>query len=249
MQTNCGGVSKAISSIADDIEDKDTKDAKQKEKYTIKIASSKATKNNSEVSGDTSMYTKLRDGKFMMAISDGMGTGARAKKSSSTVIKMLKRLLTTGFDKDVSIGLINSSINLNSNEETYATIDISIIDALSGNIEFIKNGACPTFIKTKNKVEVVKSVSLPAGIVDSIDLVVYDKDLKGEEIIVMCTDGILDSNQELANKEIWVKELLENVETEDVQKIANIILQEAIDNGLGIAKDDMTVLVAKIDKI
>ena len=249
MQTNCGGVSKAISSIADDIEDKDTKDVKQKEKYTIKIASSKTTKNDSEVSGDTSMYTKLRDGKFMMAISDGMGTGARAKKSSSTVIKMLKRLLTTGFDKDVSIGLINSSINLNSNDETYATIDISIIDVLSGNIEFIKNGACPTFIKTKNKVEVVKSVSLPAGIVDSIDLVVYDKDLKGEGIIVMCTDGILDSNQELANKEIWVKELLENIETEDVQKIANIILQEAMDNGLGIAKDDMTVLVAKIDKI
>ena len=27
--------------------------------------------------------------------------GARAKKSSSTVIKMLERLLKTGFDKDV----------------------------------------------------------------------------------------------------------------------------------------------------
>ena len=249
MQVSFGGVSKAISSIADDIEEKDVKDEKAKEKYTIKIASSKATKSDSEVSGDTSMYTKLHDGKFMMAISDGMGTGARAKKSSSMVIKMLKRLLTTGFDKDVSIGLINSSINLNSNDETYATIDISVIDALSGNIEFIKNGACPTFIKTKNKVEVVKSVSLPAGIVDNIDLVVYDKDLKGEEIIVMCTDGILDSNKELANKEIWVKELLENIETEDVQKIANMILQEAIDNGLGMAKDDMTVLVAKIDKV
>ena len=30
---------------------------------------------------------------------------------------MLQRLLTTGFDKDISIGLINSSVNLNSNEE------------------------------------------------------------------------------------------------------------------------------------
>ena len=61
--------------------------------------------------------------------------------------------------------------------------------------------------------------------------------------------GILESNQELANKEIWVKELLENIETEDIQKIANILLQESIDNGLGIAKDDMTVLVAKVEKI
>lgn len=190
MQINYGGVSRVISSLAEDIEEKDKKvETKPEEvKYKIQIASAKATKNNSEVSGDTSVQTKLHDGKFMMAISDGMGSGPKAKKSSSTVIKMLQRLLTTGFDKDVSIGLINSSVNLNSNEETYASIDISIFDRGTGNIEFIKNGACPTFIKSKNKVEVVKAVSLPAGIVDNIDLVVYDKDLKGGEIIVMCSD-------------------------------------------------------------
>lgn len=32
-------------------------------------------------------------------------------------------------------------------------------------------------------------------------------------------------------------------------KIADIVLQEAIDNDYGIPKDDMTVLVAKIEKI
>ena len=32
------------------------------------------TKNGSIVSGDTFIHTKLRDGKFMMAISDGMGS-------------------------------------------------------------------------------------------------------------------------------------------------------------------------------
>ena len=246
-------MSKVISSIAEDIEEskenKNEEIKKEKANFKIEIASAKATKNGSEISGDTSIQTKLRDGKFMMAISDGMGSGARAKKSSLTVIEMLKRLLTTGFDKDVSIGLINSSVNLNSNEETYATIDISILDMNTGNIEFIKNGACPTFIKTKNNVEVVKAVSLPAGIVDNIDLVVYDKDLKGGEIIVMCTDGILESNQELANKEIWVKELLEDIETDDIRRIADILLQESIDNGLGKAKDDMTILIAKIEKI
>jgi len=185
----------------------------------------------------------------MMAISDGMGSGPRAKHSSQTVIKMLKRLLTTGFDKDISIGLINSSVNLNSNEETYATIDISIIDMASGNIEFIKNGACPTFIKSNNNVEVVKAISLPAGIVDDLDLVVFDKDLKGGEIVVMISDGILESNKDLTNKELWVKDLLENIETDDIKRIAEILIQESIDNGLGVAKDDMTVLVAKINKI
>ncbi|MDO5556210.1 MAG: SpoIIE family protein phosphatase [Clostridia bacterium] len=251
MQINFGGVSKVISSLAEDIEEKDKNEEQKKGtiKFKMSVTSAKATKDNSEISGDTSIQTNLHDGKFMMAISDGMGSGAKAKKSSSTVIKMLKRLLTTGFDKDISIGLINSSINLNSDEETYATIDISVFDRNTGNIEFIKNGACPTFIKLENKVEVVKAVSLPAGIVQNIDLVVYDKDLKGGELIVMCSDGVLESNQELINKEIWIKELLENIQTDDIQKIANILLQESIDNGFGVAKDDMTILIAKIEKI
>ena len=175
--------------------------------------------------------------------------GTLAKRSSTTVTKMLDRLLTSGFDKDVSIGLINSAINLNSGRETYATIDISVIDLNTGNIEFVKNGACPTFIKSKNQVEIIKAISLPAGILDKIDLVVYDKDLSGGEIIVMCSDGVLESNSEYVNKELWVKNLLENIETEDVQKIADLLVNESIDNNLGLARDDMTALVAKVEKI
>ena len=248
MATQLGGVSKVISSLAEDIKTEE-KEVQGKSQYKLVIGSSEATKNKSEVSGDSNIRTKLHDGKYMLAISDGMGSGNRAKKSSSTVIQMLKRLLTTGFDKDISIGLINSAVNLNSNEETYATIDISIIDLKNGNIEFVKNGACPTFIKSDKKVETIQAVSFPAGVLDKIDLVVYDKDLKENDIIVMCSDGILESNTEYKNKELWLKELLENMNTEDVQKISDIILQEAIDNGFGIAKDDMTVIVAKLEKI
>lgn len=250
LATQLGGVSKVISSIAEDIDEKnvDSKEEKKEEKYKLSKVVLTKTKNKSEVSGDNNLITKLEDGKYMLAISDGMGSGTQANKSSNTVISMLKKMLTNGFDKEVSIGLINSAININSNEETYATIDLSIVDLNNGNIEFVKNGACPTFIKSKNKVEVVKAVSFPAGVLDKIDLVVYDKDLKAEDIIIMCSDGILESNTEYENKEVWLKNLLENIETNDIEKIANIIMQESIDNGLGIAKDDMTVIVAKMEK-
>lgn len=248
LANQLGGVSKVISSLAENIKTEE-KEANLEQKYKLIIGTSQATKNNSEISGDSNVRTKLHDGKYMIAISDGMGSGEKAKKSSSTVIQMLKRLLTTGFDNEISIGLINSAVNLNSNEETYATIDISIVDLGNGNIEFVKNGACPTFIKSNKTVEIIKAVSFPAGVLDKIDLVVYDKDLKENDIIVMCSDGILESNAEYKNKELWIKELLENMNTEDVQKISDIILQEAIDNGFGIAKDDMTVIVAKLVRI
>ena len=178
-----------------------------------------------------------------------MGSGAEARKSSQIAIKMLNRLLSSGFDKDTSLELINTSMYINSRDDSYATLDIAILDLYSGNMEFMKNGACPTFIKNKRNVNVVKSVSLPAGILDKVDLVVYDKDLADGDIIVMCTDGILESNTEYENKEVWVKNLLEEIETDNVQKIANILLSQSVDNGVGNAKDDMTVVAVKVKKI
>ena len=178
LATQLGGVSKVISSLAEDIVGTGIVSEVSEPKYKIQMGVARTTKKGSEVSGDSSVQSKLHDGKYMLAISDGMGSGKSAKRSSTTVIKMLDRLLTSGFDKDVSIGLINSAINLNSDRETYATIDIAILDLVDGNIEFVKNGACPTFIKSKNKVEVIKAISLPAGMLEKIDLVVYDKDLK-----------------------------------------------------------------------
>ena len=65
----------------------------------------------------------------------------------------------------------------------------------------------------------------------------------------MCTDGILDANEQYENKELWVKFLLEDMQTESAQKIADILLSEAIDYNFGKPKDDMTVMVAKIEKI
>lgn len=216
------------------------------DKLSMQIGIAKATKTDSQISGDTSTQTKLEDGKYLVAISDGMGSGKEARKSSRVAIGMLEKLLSSGFEKETSIKLINSSLAISNTEDMYATLDISILDLYTGNLEFIKNGACPTYIKNKRNVQLLKSVALPTGIVDDIDLVVYDTDLNDGDIIVMCTDGIIESCTEYTNKELWLKFLLEEIQTDDVQKIADIILNEAIDNNYGTQKDDMTVIVMKV---
>ena len=219
-----------------------------KDKYKLQVGIAKTTKKGSPVSGDTSIQTKLDDGKILLAISDGMGSGPEARKSSKIAIKMLERLLTSGFDKENSIKLINSTIAANNQDDMYATLDVEILDLYAGNVEFIKNGACPTYIKRNDQVQILKSSSLPAGILQDIDLEVYDKDLEDGDILVICSDGIIESNKEYLNKELWIKYLLEDIRTDDVQKIADILVKEAIDNDYGHEKDDMTVIVAKIRK-
>lgn len=218
------------------------------DKYNIQIGTAKSTKAGSPVSGDSNLQIKLDDGKYLLALSDGMGSGPEAMKSSKIAIKMLERLLTAGFEKDVSLKLINSTISANTDEDMYATLDIQILDLFNGNMEFIKNSACPTYVKRGREVQLLKSMSLPTGILNDVDLVVYDYDLQNGDILVMCTDGIIDSNKEYLNKHLWLKYLLEDIEVNDAQKIADIIIGEAIDNDFGNQKDDMTVMVAKITK-
>lgn len=81
------------------------------DKYLLRLGISRKTKEGSPISGDTGSSLKLEDGKYLLAISDGMGTGPKARQSSKIAIKMLERLLSNGFDKDTSIELINSTIS------------------------------------------------------------------------------------------------------------------------------------------
>ena len=210
------------------------------DKYILQIGQATKVKDGSPVSGDSLLQIRLNDGKYLIALSDGMGTGPDARKSSQIAIKMLERLLMSGFDKNTSIDLINTTI-MNTNEEIFATLDIAIVDLYNGKIEFIKNGACPTYIKNKKKVQIVKSLSLPAGILKDINLTTYDKDIQEQDILVMCSDGILDANVEYKNKELWVKYMLEDIETTNCQKIADLILNEAVDNSYG-----MSIIVCKL---
>ena len=220
------------------------------DKYMLQLGISKKTKDGSNVSGDSFLTLKLDDGKYLLAISDGMGTGPKAREASTIAVKMLQRLLSSGFDKNTSIELINGTLSQTTEEDIFATLDIAILDLYAGNIEFIKNGACPTYIKESNKkVQIIKALTLPAGILENINLVVYDKDIEPNNILLMCTDGIIESNTEYQNKELWVRDILESIETDNVQKIADIITKESIDNGYGIAKDDMTIIVAKFIKM
>ena len=117
-----------------------------------------------------------------------------------------------------------------------------------GNIEFIKSGACPTYIKNKKRVQMIKSNSLPTGMVENSNIQTFDKDINSGDIMLMCSDGILDSNVEYKNKELWIKYMLEDIETNNTQKISDLILNEAIDNNFGVAKDDMSIIVCKFMK-
>lgn len=217
------------------------------DRYIMAIGQAQNTKSKSKTSGDSLLNIRLKDGKYLVAISDGMGSGEQARQSSTQALRLLENLLLSGFEKKISLDLINTAL-MNRNSEIFATLDIAIIDLYEGNIEFIKSGACPTYIKNKKRVQMIKSNSLPTGIMGESNIQTFDKDIASGDIMLMCSDGILDSNVEYKNKELWVKYMLEDMETNNTQKISDLILNEAIDNNYGVAKDDMSIITCKFIK-
>lgn len=216
------------------------------DKFIMQVGSSKISKDDSEASGDCNLQMRLDDGKYILAISDGMGTGARARENSKMVITRLKKLLQSGFEKEESINFINNTLSLRTKEDEFATLDMCVLDLYEGNVSLIKNGACSTYIKNKKNISIIKSEEMPIGV--GLDIVLKEKivPVSDGDIILICSDGLLDSKEDF--KKDWIEEFLKNVSTNNVQKISDMILAEAIDNNYGIAGDDITVIVAKIIK-
>ncbi len=230
--------------------DEETKEYNQvyssEDKFVLQVGSAKITKDGSEISGDCSLQIKLADGKYLLAIADGMGSGEKARECSKVTLRLVKQMLSAGFDKEESVEMINSRMNLSSNSEIYSSLDMSILDLYVGKIEVLKSGACNTYIKNRKNIEKIKAESLPVGIVNNIELKSQTIDISDGDIMVMCSDGILEAKDD--TKKEWMEEFLRNVSTNNVQKLADLILAEAIDNSYGIAQDDMTVIVSKIMK-
>ena len=218
---------------------------KEAQRYQVATGIARANKSGT-ISGDGYSFIELKDGKFMLALSDGMGTGPKAALESNMTITLLEKFLYAGFDKDVALRTINSALLMKSNEETYSTIDMTVLDQYTGEVEFVKVGAVSTFIKHDDSVSIIKNGSLPVGILNHIDMELERRKLVDGDFIIMVTDGVLDCNEEVLDKEKWLADLIATINTRNPQKLADDILEKCLELNDGIAPDDMTVMAAKI---
>lgn len=203
---------------------------------------------DSDISGDSFTFMNVGNGKFMIALSDGMGSGYKASVQSRAAVGMLESFLESGFDKDMAVNLINSILVMKSSDESYSTMDLSIVDLFSGETEFVKIGAAPAYIKRPDRVEIIKSASIPAGILSNVDAELAHKKIGMGDMLIMMTDGVIDSFAGEENGERRLLKFIQEIESINPQEIADRILAEASANSGGKPGDDMTVLVAKIWK-
>lgn len=218
------------------------------QRFEIKTGVAGAAKGGQWLSGDSYCYMNLGTGKYAVAISDGMGNGTRAQEESSAALSLLRRLLSAGMDEEKAVETINSILSLRSTDEMFATIDLALVDLNSARSRFLKIGSTPGFIKRGNEVMMVSAGNPPLGILRDIDIEAVDKELQAGDLVVMVTDGIYDAPQHASNKEACMKRLISEIDTKDPQGFADCLLEKVIRHHNGEINDDMTVVVAKVER-
>ncbi|PKM95256.1 MAG: stage II sporulation protein E [Firmicutes bacterium HGW-Firmicutes-1] len=218
----------------------------EKETYRLVKGYASIHKNEQPVSGDCFTFIDLEGGRDIIALSDGMGSGEQALVESKATIEMLEQLVEGGFDIDVAIKTVNSILGIRNNHQAFATLDISMVDRYTGECSFIKNGAVSTYLKRGQHIEKIKTDTLPLGMFKEIEFSALKRRLKGDDIVIMMSDGISDLPYDKDDNTLWLEELIEQVDSLNPQKIADLILDVAKDRAGGSAPDDMTVLVFRV---
>lgn len=197
--------------------------------------------------GDNFSVIRLDNGKAVLMISDGMGSGESACMKSEQVVDLLEQLLRAGFGRELAIELLNSFISFLDDGNTSSTLDLAVLDLYSGMTDFVKLGASTTFIRRKERVECIRSTSLPVGVLEQVEFDTCERKLYHGDIVVMVSDGVLDGIL-FENKETYLAELIADLDTNNVQKMAESIMQEVSAMQRGQMRDDSTILVAGVWK-
>lgn len=215
--------------------------------FTVGTGVAHAAKGGGLVSGDSYSTIELGAGKYAVAISDGMGNGERAHYESHETLRLLQQILKSGIEERVAIKSVNSILSLRTTDEIFSTLDLMIINLQDAAANFLKVGSTPSFIKRGENVTKIEASNLPIGILQEFEVDTVSEQLKSGDLVIMMSDGVFEGPRNIENNDMWMKRKIKEIETDDPQAMADLLMEEVIRTRSGEIQDDMTVVVVKVE--
>ena len=208
--------------------------------FEIEVGSYQHIADNGKLCGDSLSCFNDGKGNFVALISDGMGTGGRAAVDSMMAVNLMEKLVKSGLSFDCALNMTNSALMVKSEEESLATVDVSLINLFTGKTDILKAGAPYTYIKKRGKVMRKEIPSIPAGILNEVYFTKERMSLCGEDMIIMLSDGAVMGDDR------WLLSLIKSWSKGSCQDLAQAVVEEAIRQNEGMKDDDITVLAIKL---
>ncbi len=209
--------------------------------YDIVFGNASVSKNGLLKNGDAHSLIKIDNGKYILSLCDGIGSGENAQRISNLSITLIENFYRAGFENDTILSSINRLLSLN-NEENFSSVDLCVMDFHNNTLDFIKLGATYGFVKNSNGTSIIESSGLPIGVLEEMRPHITRKIIDPFDTIILVSDGISDAFDNKSD----LQDYINGLSSTNPQTIADDIMDRAKDLNNGIIKDDMTVLVARI---
>ncbi len=168
---------------------------------SAEIGAFQLCRGKNRVCGDC--YESFTDaqGILYVILSDGMGSGSRARVDSAMACSVISRLLKSGITLPAALETVNTALMLKSADESFATLDICRIDLNTGECAVYKAGAAVTYIKSADRLIRASLSSPPAGTGGKLTLPAQKFTVAAGDMIIMTTDGAV-LNEEWLSREL-----------------------------------------------
>ena len=207
-----------------------------------------ATAAGEQVSGDGSAWERLSAGKYLLAVSDGMGSGREANRESRAALELLLRALRAGYSRRDALRLVNGMLEACRGGETFATMDLCVAELDSGEVNFEKLSACPSYLLRGGRCRRIGGDALPLGIVGAATPRRLSARLQPGDLLLMVTDGVVDAfGRDDAAFLRALGGMAPRDGEADPQQVADTLLQRALQRVKNTPPDDMTVLAARVE--
>lgn len=221
-------------------------------KYVVKppspasFAVSGKSRDKKAGSGDSVRWRVIDKALYAAVLCDGMGSGEKAAFEARGAAETVLDLIEAGVDGEAAMSIVNS-LFIPYGETTFSAADLCLYNALEGTAKIIKCGGAASFTKSGERVDALYSKSMPLGSLVANQVETFTLPAKSGDIIVMISDGVLESSKDTALKDTWLIDELESFTGEDAGVLADSIVKRAMEKCGKDPRDDITVLAAIIE--
>ena len=193
-----------------------------------------------EYSGDSYDIFDVDGCEKYLVLSDGMGTGKRARLDSSFTVSLSRKLITSGLSLTTVHRLVSSMLRVKGWEESFATMDILRLDLCGGRASLLKAGAVSSWLCRDGSAMPLGEISFPAGILsdcppDKCEIKLFDGDL-----IIMTSDGADDVSSQL------IADTAAASDGCDINELVQQLGEFVNDRRKGMRGDDITIMAVRI---
>lgn len=149
-----------------------------------------------EVGGDFYQYFSLEDGRLIIALADVTGHGMQAAVPTMVFSGLLDTQINYTPSPDELMPRLNSSLHRVLERRTFVCFTMAELETTTSTIR-LSNGGCPYpffYRAATQQVEEIDLSAFPLGVRAESSYRVAELELNDGDIIVLCSDGIIESS-------------------------------------------------------